>query len=683
MIDFHFHKRLRFKITLTLVFVLLSASVALVYLSLDVTRTGYHKLVAEQFRHTMNIVENYIDFMGQNSMIIARHTASETQFIQVLEGGQKVDLDGLLQEHAQSISADHILLLDRNGRVVADSHGRQDLGRSLASWRLVRSGLDKGEPGSSIVQASNWFILYASAVVTKTDHEGHPLGLVLIGHALNDRFIGNIRKNTGVDITVVRDRAIMVSTMEDMKGLDPNLMIPYPEYQSLLNNRDSIREYRIGNDLYFIGARRLESMEQGMNGSLLLAYPRDRLDATEQQITTQLTLLLGFGFLLVLILGLRLSNTLVQRLRYLGEMSRRIASGELDQEIAIRSHDEFSWLAENFNRMRNAIRDKNKALKTYSQNLEQLVDSRTQELSDANVELMKSQSGLYEAQRIAKLGSWEIDLGNDHITYSDEFARLFELSPREAISREELLTHIDAEDREKVTEQWRTSLSDPGSYDLDYKLMLQNKSVRYVHENARLILNDEDEPVRISGTVQDITEHVLLEEQIRHQATYDELTGLPNRFLFKDRLEQAYSRCHRKSEPLALLFIDLDGFKPVNDRYGHKVGDLVLEQVGLRLRESIRVSDTAARYGGDEFTVILPDQGNLDNINWVINKIMKKLVAPYVVNGLEVQIGASIGVAMYPDDADTTGELIRKADEAMYRVKSNSRIKTTSDTGGS
>jgi len=165
------------------------------------------------------------------------------------------------------------------------------------------------------------------------------------------------------------------------------------------------------------------------------------------------------------------------------------------------------------------------------------------------------------------------------------------------------------------------------------------------------------------------------EAQVRHQATHDPLTGLPNRALFNDRLKTAMHRALRAERSFALLFIDIDGFKPVNDNHGHHVGDLLLVAIAARLRERMRRADTVARLGGDEFAVIMEDDALTAATALAAGKELCAILAePYALgDGVRVQIGASIGVAIYPDHAlggeGGSDALLQSADSAMYQAK--------------
>jgi diguanylate cyclase (GGDEF)-like protein len=177
----------------------------------------------------------------------------------------------------------------------------------------------------------------------------------------------------------------------------------------------------------------------------------------------------------------------------------------------------------------------------------------------------------------------------------------------------------------------------------------------------------------LCGISTDITERKDIEEHMQHMAQYDALTHLPNRALFDDRLQQALAAAKRNHKHLALMFIDLDKFKPVNDTYGHGVGDLLLKEVALRIQDCLRDSDTAARIGGDEFVILLQAIETEQDAIKVGEKILHALNQPFKLAGHTLQISASIGVAVYPEHGNEEKLLVKSADIAMYHAKKNGR----------
>lgn len=187
--------------------------------------------------------------------------------------------------------------------------------------------------------------------------------------------------------------------------------------------------------------------------------------------------------------------------------------------------------------------------------------------------------------------------------------------------------------------------------------------------NAVVLTEPTGEVIGITGTGRDVSERKRDEDKIVHMATHDTLTGLPNRMLFSDRLQQALATDRRGRQRLAVLFVDLDKFKPVNDGYGHDVGDTLLQEVAKRLRNCVRESDVAARVGGDEFLVLLSSIEEPEHALVVANKIRMAIQRPFDNGTCRVQIDASIGVSIYPEDGTEEHVLIKHADIAMYYAK--------------
>ena len=171
------------------------------------------------------------------------------------------------------------------------------------------------------------------------------------------------------------------------------------------------------------------------------------------------------------------------------------------------------------------------------------------------------------------------------------------------------------------------------------------------------------------GSFSDITDRVEAQRHILRLAHYDALTDLPNRVLFQDRLDRVVLHAARHGRLAALLFLDLDGFKLINDTMGHRAGDLLLKEVAERLGRCVRQADTIARLGGDEFTIILDEIGDPLDAAQVADKVIAVLAVPFVITGQEVTIGVSIGVSLFPEHGRAGEDLLKHADTAMYRVK--------------
>ena len=204
-----------------------------------------------------------------------------------------------------------------------------------------------------------------------------------------------------------------------------------------------------------------------------------------------------------------------------------------------------------------------------------------------------------------------------------------------------------------------------------YEAPLRHRSGHavWVMTNAQYVHDDQGAIIGIEGTTRDISERRRAQERIDFLAHHDPLTELPNRLLFKDRFECALVHDERSGTRTALLFIDLDRFKPINDQHGHHVGDLVLREVAERLTTCVRGTDTVSRQGGDEFLVALTDMRGRDAAIQVANKVLAALNRAFVVDGQPMTLSASIGIVVCPDDGKDFEDLLRKADTAMYRAK--------------
>jgi diguanylate cyclase (GGDEF)-like protein/PAS domain S-box-containing protein len=204
-------------------------------------------------------------------------------------------------------------------------------------------------------------------------------------------------------------------------------------------------------------------------------------------------------------------------------------------------------------------------------------------------------------------------------------------------------------------------------------LVRPDGSQRWVSINTELLFDSEGEVELVVSNFSDITDKKASEELIWHQANYDALTGLPNRRLFQEHLETEMKKSERSGLPLALMFLDLDHFKDVNDTLGHDIGDVLLKEASRRLRSCVRASDTVARLGGDEFTIILSELDSLSNIAVVAQNILQRMSEPFQLGIDSAYVGASIGITLFPQDAQNIDTLLKNADQAMYSAKNQGR----------
>ncbi|MFA7280196.1 MAG: EAL domain-containing protein [Sterolibacterium sp.] len=245
--------------------------------------------------------------------------------------------------------------------------------------------------------------------------------------------------------------------------------------------------------------------------------------------------------------------------------------------------------------------------------------------------------------------------------------RLFGYTAPEAIGNNILFLYVD-EDQE-VDLQLQDIFLEHGGREMEVRRRKKSGEVFWASLTLSLLRDDHGEPSGMIGYLSDITERKRSEERINYLAYYDAITGLPNRSLMNILVDQSLVEAKRGSQLGALLFIDLNRFKPINDTLGHEVGDRLLQQVGQRFRTALRNADMVARMGGDEFVAALFNITKREHAGNVAQKLLDALDAPILLDGHELSIGASIGISIFPDDGPDSATLLRYADVAMYRAK--------------
>ena len=266
------------------------------------------------------------------------------------------------------------------------------------------------------------------------------------------------------------------------------------------------------------------------------------------------------------------------------------------------------------------------------------------------------------------------DLNGKILSYNKGSEALLGFSKEEAIGKN--IIDIYGFENEYDIEALKTILEEHNEFDMEAYLTKKDGTKIICDIYLSAVKDDSGHLSGMVGYSLDITEKKLAQkiieeqaEKLQHQAYYDILTDLPNRALFKDRLDQAIKESHRNSEEFALLFIDLDKFKQINDSLGHDIGDKVLVEASKRLQDATRDADTVARIGGDEFTIIIRNLQHRDNASIVAKKIVDTMRKPITINTQDLYISASVGISIFPSDAEYAHNLIKFSDQAMYKAK--------------
>ncbi|MEP6788226.1 MAG: EAL domain-containing protein, partial [Acidobacteriota bacterium] len=275
-----------------------------------------------------------------------------------------------------------------------------------------------------------------------------------------------------------------------------------------------------------------------------------------------------------------------------------------------------------------------------------------------------------------KIEEGETSLRFDFV--SEYIETMLGYSVAECVTKPEFwLEIIHPDDRKRTEEMVRTIFARGKGGAVEFRWIARDGHEVWIESRNTIIRDAAGKPIGLRGIAVDISDRKSLEQQLTHQALHDPLTKLGNRVLFRDRVEHAIDRTARKHAPIAVLFLDLDNFKSVNDSLGHEAGDELLISVTERLQACLRVSDTPARFGGDEFAILLEDLSHVDQAGFIAERIRNVLCAPFSIAGTEVFIGSSIGIAITIDGHETPEELLRNADVAMYMSKSNGKNRYT------
>lgn len=295
-----------------------------------------------------------------------------------------------------------------------------------------------------------------------------------------------------------------------------------------------------------------------------------------------------------------------------------------------------------------------------------------------NRQLIEQAEHLREAQRIGKIGSWEMELPSRSLLLSEETFRIFGVSfTSDLVPISRFMSSVHREDRRDLEIALENALAGSLPLDLTHRIVRPQGEVHHVHQRGELKARSNGKTI-LAGTVQDVTNQVEAENRIRDLAFFDSLTGLPNRRFILDRIEKMVSMRQRMAYDAAVLFIDLDNFKSLNDTFGHDKGDLLLKEVAHRLQSCVRSYDNVGRFGGDEFVVLLERVGDNHVVDaahafQVAQKIIAAMSQSFNLDGLQHRTSPSIGIALIDGEILSKEELLKRADMAMYKAKAEGR----------
>lgn len=414
-------------------------------------------------------------------------------------------------------------------------------------------------------------------------------------------------------------------------------------------------------------------------GAVLIEISKKRLNREKHEYLLFSLLFTVLVCIVALILALRNARSITGPILQMHQVIRRIAGGELEATIHSQCNiRELHELANGFNDMalqllRNRDLLENRILET-TDNLRM----KNAEIEQANLEKERLNENLAlalgELQAIMEANPdilYVLNMQGGLIQWNSSLAKFCGLPPENMLSRY-LVDFMQKEDSERG-KKWINEVFAKGAASVEVNFVRHDGELVPYLCNGVILKNPAGEMIGFTGTGRDISERKQAAEHLHHMAHYDILTDLPNRSLLSDRLQQAIIANKREHGHLALMFLDLDMFKYVNDNLGHDIGDLLLKEVARRILECLRESDTAARIGGDEFVVLLPSVESIQTALLVADKIRSALCQPFEIYGHNLNISSSIGVAVYPEHGTDEKILLKNADTAMYQAKRNGR----------
>jgi diguanylate cyclase (GGDEF)-like protein/PAS domain S-box-containing protein len=409
-------------------------------------------------------------------------------------------------------------------------------------------------------------------------------------------------------------------------------------------------------------------------GTVYLGMSLDQIRADINRSKATIALVTAVTFMAGVLAVFALSTFITGPLQRIVQTAERIAEGDLSQRADVQRGDEVGQLASAFNLMIDRVHSAWRELEQWGKTLELRVADRTRELTAEVEERRRAEEALRRSEEQYRLliernlaGVYVASADGTILSCNEACARIFGFPSREEfLAGSAPVPYMYRHDRDSIMRR----LAENGTL-TNEEVELAGRDGRSIWalESIRLIPANEGAPASLEGIVLDITDRKRSEEEIAFKAYHDALTGLPNRALFLDRLRIALALAERNGTELAVLFLDLDDMKIINDTLGHATGDDLLRMLGDRLETTLRRGDTVARVGGDEFLLLLAQIHGERDAESVASKIHERLTEPFLVEDDEMLVTTSIGVAVYPADGDTAEALIRSADGAMYRIK--------------
>lgn len=487
-----------------------------------------------------------------------------------------------------------------------------------------------------------------------------------------------------VDNMGINQLVVMTDTGEPWFSSLSSTLIPQQLIIDLLENYSGSFSHSLGENAYLGGFWQAPTGNMFASPDLIIVHTQPKSEALKaiDYFTKIYPPVILLTVLIVAFLSTRLIAKYLSPLSVLKKATERVAQGQFDYQVAIKSKDEFETLGDSFNQMTRRLRSQFDIQNTMAE-----IDRQILSLLNADEIVETALNRLPDIMSCDLISIAKFDPDNQCITSVQtrcEGQRSDLSEPSLSVTIEELKalqTHLEgvleihSNDSLPV---YLKVLKLTGNWHFMVTPVVVNDEVAatisFAFQQNKLI-NDELRSIARSfgDRIAVALSNAAWEEKLYYQAHFDGLTGLPNRLVLHDRLQQEIARAHRDSKQLAVLFLDLDRFKNVNDSLGHAAGDALLFNVAEHLSQSIRTTDLVVRMGGDEFVVIITDIDKPERVSMIAEKVLKSVDTISVVAGQSVKSTASMGIAIYPNDAETPEDLIKHADSAMYYAKNDGR----------
>ena len=289
--------------------------------------------------------------------------------------------------------------------------------------------------------------------------------------------------------------------------------------------------------------------------------------------------------------------------------------------------------------------------------------------------LIHQQDLLKMAGKNANLGGWSVELPKFDLEWSDQTAVIHELPPGTTPTVEEAINFYAPEYRDKITAVFQACVTGGIPYEEELQILTAKGNRVWVRTIGEAVKNELGEIVRVQGSFQDIAKRKELEQELLSLATHDQLTGLLRPHIFYENLDHAVKLAQRSNTKIAVLFIDLDNLKKVNDRFGHRVGDEYIKKFAYKLKEGLRLSDSVARLGGDEFGACLENISSFEQVSEILERLRSSLAKEVTIGNHNFSLNYSLACRIYPDDEEEPQALLTDADNKMYESKNATKKK--------